>query len=70
MKNLVWELFEMLREVLPATASNTRRLAKWAEDFHAEVDDPHDPVPETHPSGAVRHEERAHTTTIKPGRRR
>jgi hypothetical protein len=34
MKDLVWELFLMLREVMPATEANTKRQHEWAARFH------------------------------------
>ena len=43
MNKLIWQLFEMIRELLPATHENQQRLAKWSSDFHAAAD------PEQHP---------------------
>lgn len=45
MNKLIWQLFEMIRELLPPTRENTERLAKWAHTFKAEgFEDP--PPPE------------------------
>jgi len=33
-EKLIWELFLFVRELMPATADNTRRLAEWAAHFH------------------------------------
>ena len=51
MNKLVWQLFEMLREVLPVTEANTKRLAEWAAQFRAlEAAKPADkPAEETEP---------------------
>jgi hypothetical protein len=40
MNKLIWQLFEMLREILPPTRENTQRLAEWAQRFHLEAGDP------------------------------
>jgi hypothetical protein len=40
MNKLVWQLFEMLREVMPPSAENTKRFAEWAQAFRAECGDP------------------------------
>jgi hypothetical protein len=34
MKDLVWELFLMVRELMPASESATRRQQEWAARFH------------------------------------
>jgi hypothetical protein len=34
MKDLVWELFLMVRELMPASEGNTRRQQEWAARFH------------------------------------
>ena len=31
---LIWELFEMVREVMPATAANSERFQRWSGKFH------------------------------------
>jgi hypothetical protein len=51
MNKLLWQLFEMLREVLPVTEANTKRLAEWAAQFRAlEAAKPADkPAEETEP---------------------
>ena len=33
-EELIWELFEMVRELMPVTAANTERFQKWSEKFH------------------------------------
>jgi hypothetical protein len=45
MNKLIWQLFEMIRELLPPSADNTRRLAEWAQQFHleAKAEDPEPP---------------------------
>jgi hypothetical protein len=45
MNKLVWQLFEMLREVLPVTEANTKRLAEWAQAYRLVAGDPHEPAP-------------------------
>ena len=35
MNKLVWELFEMIKELLPVTEANTKRFTEWAGRFHA-----------------------------------
>ena len=42
-ERLIWELFLMVRELMPATAENTRRHNEWAVMFH-EMEHPVDPV--------------------------
>jgi hypothetical protein len=49
MKDLVWELFLMLREVMPNNEINTKRQHEWAAKFH-ELETP--TAPETLPSSA------------------
>jgi len=39
MNKLVWELFEMVRELMPPTQANAERFQRWAEKFHA-LDNP------------------------------
>jgi hypothetical protein len=34
MKDLVWELFLMVRELMPASETNSRRQQEWAARFH------------------------------------
>jgi hypothetical protein len=34
MKDLVWELFLMVRELMPASEANFRRQQEWAARFH------------------------------------
>jgi hypothetical protein len=34
MKDLVWELFLMVRELMPASEAATRRQQEWAARFH------------------------------------
>ena len=42
---LIWQLFLMVREVMPQTADNVARLNEWAQHFHSlEADDT--PVPQ------------------------
>jgi hypothetical protein len=41
MNKLVWQLFEMIRELLPPTADNTKRLAEWAQAYRRALGDPH-----------------------------
>jgi hypothetical protein len=46
-ERLIWELFEMVRELMPPTAANAERFQKWSEKFHEmEVasEDSHQPV--------------------------
>ena len=31
---LIWELFEMVRELMPPTAGNAERFQRWSERFH------------------------------------
>ena len=33
-ERLIWELFEMVRELMPATAANTERFQRWSAKFH------------------------------------
>jgi hypothetical protein len=33
-EQLIWTLFEMVKELLPVTEANTRRFTEWAEKFH------------------------------------
>jgi len=40
MNKLIWQLFEMIRELLPPTADNTKRLAEWAQRYRVEFGDP------------------------------
>jgi hypothetical protein len=49
MNKLLWQLFEMLREVLPVTEANTKRLAEWATEFRALEALPAKPAEETEP---------------------
>ena len=34
MNELIWELFEMVREALPPTAQNVERAASWAKKYN------------------------------------
>jgi hypothetical protein len=34
-EELIWTLFEMVRELMPPTAANAERFQHWAEKFHA-----------------------------------
>jgi outer membrane biosynthesis protein TonB len=48
-ERLIWELFEMVREVMPATAQNAERFNLWAAKFH-EMEHPETPpVPAAEP---------------------
>ena len=31
---LIWELFEMVRELMPLTEANTKRFTEWSARFH------------------------------------
>ena len=33
-EELIWSLFEMVRELMPPTAANSERFQRWAEKFH------------------------------------
>jgi len=33
-ERLIWELFEMVRELMPVTEANTRRFQDWSAKFH------------------------------------
>ena len=33
-EELIWELFEMVRELMPPTAVNAERFQRWSERFH------------------------------------
>ena len=33
-ERLIWELFEMVKELLPVTEANTRRFTEWSARFH------------------------------------
>ena len=33
-EELIWSLFEMVRELMPPTAANAERFQRWAEKFH------------------------------------
>ena len=46
MKDLLWELFLMVRELEPPTADHTRRQQEWAARFHEleVLADRHEPV--------------------------
>jgi hypothetical protein len=46
MKDLVWELFLMVRELMPASEVATRRQQEWAARFHEleVVAERHEPV--------------------------
>jgi len=33
-EKLIWELFEMVRELMPVTEANTRRFQEWSARFH------------------------------------
>ena len=35
MKDLLWELFLFVRELMPPSEANTRRQQEWAARFHA-----------------------------------
>ena len=41
---LIWELFEMVRELMPPTAGNAERFQRWSERFH-EMEGVESPVP-------------------------
>jgi len=50
-EELIWELFEMVRELMPPTAVNAERFQRWSEKFHelehgveAASEDAHQPV--------------------------
>jgi hypothetical protein len=48
-ERLIWELFEMVRELMPATAANSERFQRWSEKFHeleigSGSNDRHEPV--------------------------
>jgi hypothetical protein len=45
MNRLLWRLFEMVKEVMPATEANAKRFAEWAAEF-AERDAPTPPIAE------------------------
>jgi hypothetical protein len=56
MDKLIWELFLMVRELMPVTAENARRFGDWAARFHEIAVLPgeleavdHSPVPEREP---------------------
>ena len=48
-EKLIWELFLFVRDLVPATEDNTRRLTEWARTFHGM----HDPAAEAAPEGAT-----------------
>jgi len=56
-EKLIWELFEMVRELLPINAANTERLTKWAQEFRGMHDPAAAPAaedttePSDHPAG-------------------
>jgi len=33
-ERLIWELFEMVRELMPVTEANTKRFTEWSARFH------------------------------------
>ncbi|HKD77905.1 MAG TPA: hypothetical protein VKB76_20530 [Ktedonobacterales bacterium] len=33
-ERLIWELFEMVRELMPVTEANTKRFTEWSAKFH------------------------------------
>jgi hypothetical protein len=34
LRGLLWGMFEMVKELMPATADNTKRQQEWAAKFH------------------------------------
>ena len=56
-EKLIWELFLFVRELVPATEDNTKRLTEWARVFHGMHDPAAEPVsegatePSDHPAG-------------------
>jgi hypothetical protein len=45
MKDLLWDLFLLVRELMPPSEANTRRQQEWAARFHAlDVEDVHQAV--------------------------
>jgi hypothetical protein len=52
---LIWQLFLMVREVLPPTVDNVARMNDWAQHFHElEADDVPLPSPQPAPPPAPR----------------
>jgi hypothetical protein len=55
MDKLIWELFLMVKELMPVTAENARRFGDWAARFHelavlpGELEADHLPVAEREP---------------------
>ena len=46
-ERLIWELFEMVRELMPVTEANTKRFTEWSARFHemeVVADDAHQAV--------------------------
>ena len=54
-ERLIWQLFEMVRELMPVTAANTERFQKWSEVFH----EMEHGGPETDPSRSAAPEKQA-----------
>ena len=64
-ERLIWELFEMVRELMPTTEANTRRFQEWSAKFHemehgagadpasaAPADEADEPAEDPHEHGA------------------
>jgi hypothetical protein len=41
-RTLLWRLFEMVKELMPASEANAKRFAEWAAEFHQRD---HEPAP-------------------------
>ena len=39
-RTLLWQLFEMVKELMPASEANAKRFAEWAAAFHGKFDAP------------------------------
>ena len=39
-RTLLWQLFEMVKELMPASEANAKRFAEWAAAFHGKLDAP------------------------------
>jgi len=64
-ERLIWQLFEMVRELMPVTEVNTRRFTEWAAQFHQMEH----PEPETVATSDTEPAEDPHEHGVPPRRR-